>query len=141
VCVAVIVGGVWPVGGYTQDRFGAVTRTVEVPVSVTDSRGNAVRSLNLSPDVMVYGLGCFDLKYGPLVGVTSATHFAQFDQPRGGLSALFKEFIDELHVGYLLGVVPVGLDGTTHRLDVRVRGRSGLVVNARATYLADVGRW
>jgi len=52
------------------------------------------------------------------------------------LSSTFTRIADELHQQYALGFTPANLDGKTHKLDVRVSRRAGLVVRARKTYVA-----
>jgi VWFA-related protein len=55
------------------------------------------------------------------------------------LDATFARVADELHHQYLLGFSPAVPDGKLHQLDVRTE-RAELVVRARKTYLAEVGR-
>jgi len=52
------------------------------------------------------------------------------------LSSTFTRIADELHQQYALGFTPANLDGKTHKLEVRVSRRAGLVVRARKTYVA-----
>jgi Ca-activated chloride channel family protein len=49
------------------------------------------------------------------------------------LTAVFERIAEELHHQYLLGFVPVGREGESRRIDVRVK-RSGLTVRARRSY-------
>ena len=53
----------------------------------------------------------------------------------GNLGSTFKRIADELHKQYALAFTPEKLDGTTHKIDVRLNRRS-LVVRARKTYVA-----
>ena len=52
------------------------------------------------------------------------------------LGAVFERVADELHRQYAIGFAPSRLDGTTHKLDVRVRRRD-LTVRARRSYVAE----
>ena len=52
------------------------------------------------------------------------------------LRATFSRVADELHHQYLLAFSATHLDGTVHRLEVRVRP-PGLSVRARRSYVAD----
>jgi hypothetical protein len=52
------------------------------------------------------------------------------------LRSTFARVADELHHQYLLAIPAARLDGTVHRLDVRVH-RAGLTVRARHSYVAD----
>jgi Ca-activated chloride channel family protein len=51
------------------------------------------------------------------------------------LNATFERVADELHHQYVLGFVPQTLDGTVHKIEVRVR-RPGTTVRTRKTYVA-----
>lgn len=55
------------------------------------------------------------------------------------LGATFAQVIDELRHQYLFGFVPASLDGTSHKLEVRLRP-SGFKAKARKTYLASMPR-
>jgi Ca-activated chloride channel homolog len=51
------------------------------------------------------------------------------------LDLTFQRVADELHSQYLLGFSPEVLDGSVHRLEVKVK-RGGMTVRARKSYLA-----
>lgn len=53
------------------------------------------------------------------------------------LNSTFTRVADELHRQYVLGFSPEALDGTVHKLEVRVRV-PGMTVRSRQTYLASV---
>lgn len=55
------------------------------------------------------------------------------------LATRFAHVVDELHHQYALGFKPVQLDGTVHKLEVRL-AHSGLTARARRSYLATVDR-
>jgi VWFA-related protein len=52
------------------------------------------------------------------------------------LNTTFTRVADELHRQYVLGFTPETLDGTVHKLEVRVK-LAGMTVRARQTYLAS----
>ena len=55
------------------------------------------------------------------------------------LAPTMARVAEELHYQYLLGFVPVRLDGRAHRLEVRVRNPQ-LMARARRSYLAEADR-
>ena len=59
-------------------------------------------------------------------------------QDNAQLAAVFARIADELHRQYALAFTPRELDGETHMLEVRLKGR-GLRARARESYLAAAG--
>ena len=55
------------------------------------------------------------------------------------LGQTFARVADELHRQYLLAFSATQLDGSVHRLEVRVN-RPGVTVRARKTYIASAGK-
>ena len=51
------------------------------------------------------------------------------------LTAVAKDFVDELHHEYLIGFVPARFDGKSHKIQVKVN-KPGVRVRARASYFA-----
>jgi VWFA-related protein len=51
------------------------------------------------------------------------------------LRSTFARVADELHQQYAIGFEPTKLDGKTHKLDVKVKGK-GMKVRARESYIA-----
>jgi VWFA-related protein len=51
------------------------------------------------------------------------------------LTAVAKDFVDELHHEYLIGFVPAQFDGKSHKIQVKVN-KPGVRVRARASYFA-----
>src|SRR5690606_4861737 len=52
------------------------------------------------------------------------------------LNSTFTRVADELHRQYVMGFTPENLDGTVHKLEVRVKV-PGMTVRARQSYLAS----
>jgi Ca-activated chloride channel family protein len=87
--------------------------------------------------IMVYtvSVGLDNSQLPRLARLTGASH-----QKLGSYAELrdaFSSIADELHLQYLLGFVPSFTDGRTHTIDVRTT-RSGVTVQARKSYVADV---
>jgi len=102
-------------------------------------------ALALERDVLIYAIAVW----------TKGSGAAETERPSSSIEALAAEtgggFVEmhendqlqklagqitvELHRQYMLGFTPQTLDGTTHRLDVRVK-RTGLTVTARRSYFA-----
>jgi len=120
-------------------------------ISDEDVRKRAVRE-----DVMVYGIGLSGTQRGPGGGRATGLASGRAEQePDEGLIRLaaesgggyfpirsasnlgdtFARVADELHRQYLLGFVPMKLDGKTHRIEVRLV-RDGLTARARQSYVA-----
>ena len=54
------------------------------------------------------------------------------------MATTFRHLSDELHHQYLLAFTPAVLDNKEHAIKVKLPGRSGLTVRARASYFAGV---
>ncbi len=74
-----------------------------------------------------------DRKLRPLAEQTGGGYFEL--KEKDDLNATFTRVVDELHRQYVLGFDAPTLDGTVHRLDVRVK-MPGMTVRARRSYLA-----
>jgi Ca-activated chloride channel family protein len=73
----------------------------------------------------------------PMVDLAEATGGGHFEVKHDtDLGATFAQVIEELRHQYLFGFVPASLDGTSHKLEVRVL-RSGFKAKARKAYLAS----
>jgi Ca-activated chloride channel homolog len=110
---------------------------------------NAKRVLNraITDDFMIYGIGKhtrFNNGQGivethpdkNLPPLTSQTGGGYYELKVGAdLNAAFTRVADELHRQYVLGFSADKLDGTLHKLDVRVKV-PGMTVRARKGYLA-----
>lgn len=69
-----------------------------------------------------------------LAAETGGGHFVLSDS--ADLNSTFTRVADELHRQYVMGFTPAELDGTIHKLDVRVKV-PGMTVRARQSYLAS----
>jgi Ca-activated chloride channel family protein len=69
-----------------------------------------------------------------LAAETGGGHFELRDT--ADLNTTFTRVADELHRQYVLGFSPENLDGTTHKLEVRVKV-PGMTVRARQSYVAS----
>jgi len=69
-----------------------------------------------------------------LAAETGGGHFVLRDS--ADLNSTFTRVADELHRQYVMGFAPAELDGTIHKLEVRVKV-PGMTVRARQSYLAS----
>lgn len=106
----------------------------------------AVRARADREEVMIYAIGCWggrgsdderpdgDLK--KIADHTGGGYVELTWAESQSIGPTFARIADELHHQYVLGFVPLKLDGKTHDLDVRVKP-SGLTVRARKSYEAQ----
>lgn len=93
---------------------------------------------------MVYAIGLESVIMGRrtrpdrnLRRLAAATGGGYFELRRtADLNSTFTQVADELHRQYVLGFSPENLDGTVHKLDVRVKV-PGMSVRARQSYMAS----
>jgi VWFA-related protein len=112
-----------------------------------DMDGDAVLSRALDDHVMVYTIGMRNRFFngqawvvsrpdGFLRKLTEQTGGGHFDlKATTDLNTTFTRIADELHRQYLIGISATPPDGTTHKLDVRVKV-PGMRARARKSYVA-----
>lgn len=96
-----------------------------------------VESLALEGEFMVYAIGMegTGLDDG-IIRLTEESGGGRVNLKRNAdLASTFARVVDELHHQYALGFRPARLDGTVHKLEVRL-ARAGLTARARKSYLA-----
>jgi VWFA-related protein len=146
---------VWPGGGtplYSAIDLAMTSLAAErgrrVVLVVTDGTNNApgpqlgdLRKRALANDFMVYAI---EMEDRGLVGAiqdlaadTGGGHFKL--KNNADLDAACARVIEELRHQYVLGFAPAVLDGTEHKLEVRIAA-SGLKARARKSYLAGEAR-
>jgi len=104
---------------------------------------NKVIARAQTDDFMIYAIGLQSTILGrttkpdgnlsKLAGETGGGYFEL--KKTADLNATFTRVADELHRQYVIGFTPEKLDGTLHKLDVRVK-KPGMRVQARKSYLA-----
>jgi len=89
---------------------------------------------------MIYAIGvrgADERLSNSLRNIAGATGGAYFElKPKDNVGSTFRRVADELHMQYLVGFSPAGLDGKTHRLEVRVK-RPRMTARARRSYVAS----
>lgn len=103
----------------------------------------AVLNRAVTEDFMIYAIGRQtnianrlthpDRNLPPLAAATGGGYYGL--KVGADLNSTFTRVADELHRQYVLGFTPQKLDGTMHKLDVRVK-LPGMTVRARKGYLA-----
>jgi len=116
----------------------------EQPSAYVSQAPLSLVSLALERDVLVYAIAVWTKTGGRGMERPSSSIQVLAAETGGGyvemresdrLNALAAQITVELHRQYVLGFSPQVLDGTTHRIDVKVK-RSGLNVTARRSFFA-----